>query len=235
MAGPEQNLPGDEPSENLPQDNRTARRPPITPPGRPQMTGNRVFRRNRRYPTTPVPLNGKNPNWFDTSDMSPLDDNQNNRSAPKTPHNDDEDLPADDDPDKIRKEIEEHYPDYEPFDDTDFSDLAIKGFDSLTDEEKIKRAESLVRYAKNKAMREKEDREEEFRNYKERKYFGLQMFIGYGVAKLFMTFITAFVVLFVYVTFKDGTLNDNGVGVGILQTIQEVLRIIFSSNLSNPY
>lgn len=226
MAVPVQDLPGDEPSDN--QDNSNADES-ISTQGSSKNNNpalrNRLFRRN-----SPPPRGQINKNWFEPSDLGDLEQIENRSSSPKSKSEDNEDLPADTDYGNLKEDISKHYDDWQEIDDTELADVIQKGFDNLTDEEKAQRISNLSRYAQRRAEQEKQKKREEFNDYKNRKFFGLQIFIGYGLALLFMFFIVVFVSLFIYITIKEGTLTDNGVGVGILTTIQEVLKIIFSSN-----
>lgn len=64
---------------------------------------------------------------------------------------------------------------------------------------------------------------------KKRSFFTLQIFMGYSLAILLMAMIVTFVGLFMYVTFHEGMLSESGMGSAILQTIQEIFRILFTS------
>lgn len=142
---------------------------------------------------------------------------------------DDEDLPPDDDYSVAVEDARQNPESWVEFNNADITELIQKGFENLTEEEKRQKTESLIRYNRHRAQEKSRAMRDEFRFYKDRKFFGLQIFLGYSLAIMLMVFITTFVGLFIYVTFREGMLNEAGIGVGILNTIQEIFRIIFSS------
>lgn len=56
------------------------------------------------------------------------------------------------------------------------------------------------------------------------KKYGTIIFLGLAVLG-----IVAFLALFVYITLKQGVLDENGILSGLLTSVQEVLRILFTS------
>ena len=68
---------------------------------------------------------------------------------------------------------------------------------------------------------------EDFAAYKDRKLFNSKLLAFWLVLGLFLLFAIAFVSIFVYVTLKQGVLNNTDVISGLFSTIAEVLKIIF--------
>ena len=68
---------------------------------------------------------------------------------------------------------------------------------------------------------------EDFAAYKDRTLFNSKLLAFWLVMGLFLLFAIAFVSIFVYVTLKQGVLNNTDVITGLFSTIAEVLKIIF--------
>ena len=68
---------------------------------------------------------------------------------------------------------------------------------------------------------------EDFAAYKDRTLFNSKLLAFWLVLGLFLLFAIAFVSIFVYVTLKQGVLNNTDVITGLFSTIAEVLKIIF--------
>ena len=68
---------------------------------------------------------------------------------------------------------------------------------------------------------------EDFAAYKDRKLFDSKLTAFWLVLGLFLLFACTFVAIFVYVTLKQGVLNNTDVITGLFSTIAEVLKIIF--------
>ena len=227
MATPEQNLPGDElPDNRSGESSAEDRRNPSPNDHRSMGTHYLGSSRSRNSNNNP------NPNWYE-----PLDNHRgrlprgNYQTSQNRHGRDYEDLPPEElkghDADELHDEIADNFDNWKDFQVTDRGALAAKELEGLTDEEKIQRANTILEYNRRRQQNNRYN-ETSFRHEKAKGWFALQMFIAYGLSSLFMIFIVVFTGLFIYTTFKDGTLNDNGIGVGILNTIQEVLRIIFS-------
>ncbi len=227
MAGPDQPIPGDEPSDNPSDSARNSNESKLLVK-RPTSPKDRLSGLNK----SPKRREEVNENWFIPSDLGSLETPPRANSKPR--NLDDEDLPDDTSLDKLREDITENYETWQEFDNTDISELARLGLDHLPADERKRKLHSLMLYNKFQEDHSRNKMREDFRDYKDRKFFGVKLFIAYGLSILFMFFIIIFVLLFIYITFKDGTLNDNGIGVGILNTVQEVLRIIFTSGGTGP-
>ena len=227
MATPEQSLPGDELTDNVPGEPPVGERRKNISGDRRSSNSSRLGSINSQNANT-----HRNPNWYDTVDTD-FNQLQHNRKPPtRNNHSHNyEDLPPDDinslDVDSFHDDVASEYDQWKDFQVTDRVALTAREIDNLTDEEKLKRAQAILEYNRRRQQNSR-DNEKSFKHEKAKGWFALQMFIGYGISSLFMIFIVVFTGLFIYTTFKDGTLNDNGIGVGILNTIQEVLRIIFS-------
>ena len=70
---------------------------------------------------------------------------------------------------------------------------------------------------------------EDFAAYKDRKLFDSKLAAFWLVLGLFLLFACTFVAIFVYVTLKQGVLNNTDVMTGLFSTIAEVLKIIFGA------
>ena len=240
MATPEQHLPGDEPTDNQAEDVSPNRR--TSSRNNPKNSSVRD-RLSRRSPPSAQPELPYNRSWFETSDIAPLDtlrerrggEDRHNAPRGKPPRLDDEDLPDHPsfDVDTLRDDIADHFQDWED-NVTDLSELAQREIDILSDDEKIEKAKEIIEKNRTRYLSRK-DQELTFRHEKARGWFGLQMFLGWGLSILLMGFLVVFASLFIYTTIKDGSLSDSGIVVGVLNTIQEVLRIIFDSRSGDPF
>lgn len=70
---------------------------------------------------------------------------------------------------------------------------------------------------------------EDFVAYKDRKLFDSKLTAFWLVLGLFLLFACIFVGIFIYVTLKQGVLNNTDVMTGLFTTIAEVLKIIFGA------
>ena len=70
---------------------------------------------------------------------------------------------------------------------------------------------------------------EDFAAYKDRKLFNSKLIAFWLVLGLFLLFACLFVGIFIYVTLKQGVLNNTDVMTGLFGTIAEVLKIIFGA------
>ena len=70
---------------------------------------------------------------------------------------------------------------------------------------------------------------EDFAAYKDRKLFDSKLIAFWLVLGLFLLFACLFVGIFIYVTLKQGVLNNTDVLTGLFGTIADVLKIIFGA------
>lgn len=65
--------------------------------------------------------------------------------------------------------------------------------------------------------------------WKDKELFSIKKWGSIGFLTLAIIGIIAFLGVFIYITLKQGVLDDNGILSGLLTSVQEVLRILFTS------
>lgn len=215
MPAPEQPIPGAEGNEHdvTPRNHRT------------RAERSSANSRPRRKPPYPPP---EQDNWFkptqpgDIEDMPVID-----------PRQDDQDLPPDTDYDAIREDIETNFDVYDKMVGINYETLIQRGLEHSTPDEMRAYLKQVISREREITRKNNEHENSKYERQKDSKVFTLKMFLGYSIGVLFLVFIIAFIVLFTYIVIKDGTLGESGIGLSIINTIQEVLRIILTTGSSN--
>ena len=114
-----------------------------------------------------------------------------------------------------------------------YETLIQRGLEHSTPDEMRAYLKQVISREREITIKNNEHENPRYERHKDSKVFTLKMFLGYSIGVLFLVFIIAFIVLFTYIVIKDGTLGESGIGLSIINTIQEVLRIILTTGPSN--
>ena len=112
----------------------------------------------------------------------------------------------------------------------DYREILLTGFDKLdpVDQQHVLRT-LLLNQKDNIPNKTIAEQTEEFGLEKERTIFRNRLYAFWLVLGAFMIFAFIFAGIFVYITLKNGILNNDGVITGLFNTIVEVLKIFFGS------
>ncbi len=112
----------------------------------------------------------------------------------------------------------------------DYREILLTGFNNLdpVDQQHVLRT-LLLNQEDNTPKKTIAEQTEEFGLEKERTLFRNRLYAFWLVLGAFMIFAFIFAGIFVYITLKNGILNNDGVITGLFNTIVEVLKIFFGS------
>ena len=112
----------------------------------------------------------------------------------------------------------------------DYREILLTGFNNLdpVDQQHVLRT-LLLNQEDNTPKKTVAEQTEEFGLEKERTLFRNRLYAFWLVLGAFMIFAFIFAGIFVYITLKNGVLNNDGVITGLFNTIVEVLKIFFGS------
>ena len=112
----------------------------------------------------------------------------------------------------------------------DYREILLTGFNNLdpVDQQHVLRT-LLLNQEDNTPKKTIAEQTEEFGLEKERTLFRNRLYAFWLVLGAFMIFAFIFAGIFVYITLKNGVLNNDGVITGLFNTIVEVLKIFFGS------
>lgn len=112
----------------------------------------------------------------------------------------------------------------------DYREILLTRFDQLdpVDQQHVLRT-LLLNQKDNTPAKTIAEQTEEFALEKEKTIFRNRLYALWIVLGSFMAFAFIFAGVFVYITLKNGVLNNDGVITGLFNTIVEVLKILFGS------
>lgn len=112
----------------------------------------------------------------------------------------------------------------------DYREILLTRFDQLdpVDQQHVLRT-LLLNQKDNTPAKTIAEQTEEFALEKEKTIFRNRIYALWLVLGSFMLFAFVFASIFVYITLKNGVLNNDGVITGLFNTIVEVLKILFGS------
>jgi hypothetical protein len=112
----------------------------------------------------------------------------------------------------------------------DYREILLTRFDQLdpVDQQHVLRT-LLLNQKDNTPAKTIAEQTEEFALEKEKTLFRNRLYALWIVLGSFMAFAFIFAGIFVYITLKNGVLNNDGVITGLFNTIVEVLKILFGS------
>jgi len=112
----------------------------------------------------------------------------------------------------------------------DYREILLTGFDKLdpVDQQHVLRT-LLLNQKDTTPQKTIAEQTEEFGLEKERTLFRNRLYAFWLVLGAFMIFAFIFAGIFVYITLKNGVLNNDGVITGLFNTIVEVLKILFGT------
>ena len=112
----------------------------------------------------------------------------------------------------------------------DYREILLTGFNNLdpVDQQHVLRT-LLLNQEDNTPKKTIAEQTEEFGLEKERTLFRNRLYAFWLVLGAFMIFAFIFAGIFVYITLKNGILNNDGVITGLFNTIVEVLKIFFGA------
>lgn len=112
----------------------------------------------------------------------------------------------------------------------DYREILLTRFDQLdpVDQQHVLRT-LLLNQKDNTPAKTIAEQTEEFALEKEKTIFRNRLYALWLVLGSFMAFAFIFAGVFVYITLKNGVLNNDGVITGLFNTIVEVLKILFGS------
>lgn len=112
----------------------------------------------------------------------------------------------------------------------DYREILLTGFNNLdpVDQQHVLRT-LLLNQKDNTPKKTIAEQTEEFGLEKERTLFRNRLYAFWLVLGAFMIFAFIFAGIFVYITLKNGILNNDGVITGLFNTIVEVLKIFFGA------
>jgi hypothetical protein len=112
----------------------------------------------------------------------------------------------------------------------DYREILLTRFDQLdpVDQQHVLRT-LLLNQKDNTPAKTIAEQTEEFALEKEKTLFRNRLYALWIVLGSFMVFAFIFAGIFVYITLKNGVLNNDGVITGLFNTIVEVLKILFGS------
>lgn len=112
----------------------------------------------------------------------------------------------------------------------DYREILLTRFDQLdpVDQQHVLRT-LLLNQKDNTPAKTIAEQTEEFALEKEKTLFRNRLYALWIVLGSFMVFAFVFAGIFVYITLKNGVLNNDGVITGLFNTIVEVLKILFGS------
>lgn len=112
----------------------------------------------------------------------------------------------------------------------DYREILLTRFDQLdpVDQQHVLRT-LLLNQKDNTPAKTIAEQTEEFALEKEKTLFRNRLYALWIVLGSFMLFAFIFAGIFVYITLKNGVLNNDGVITGLFNTIVEVLKILFGS------
>lgn len=112
----------------------------------------------------------------------------------------------------------------------DYREILLTGFDKLNpvDQQHVLRT-LLLNQKDTTPQKTIAEQTEEFGLEKEITIFRTRIYAFWTVLGFFMLFAIVFAGIFVYITLKNGVLNNDGVITGLFNTIVEVLKVIFGT------
>lgn len=101
----------------------------------------------------------------------------------------------------------------------------LKGFRTLSEEDQMEILFNYMSGMDNPLQREKD----QFQLTKDKEFFGIKKVAAYSVLGLGVAIILVIVGVFVYISLTQGILSEGSIITSLFMTLQEVLRVIFTS------
>lgn len=117
----------------------------------------------------------------------------------------------------------------------DNKEVYYKGFLSLTEEDKAKVLLGFLITTDedpsldNLRVTHPGERAEKYKIWKDKEFVGIKKWLTIALSTILLISIVGFVGVFLYFSLKGGVLDSDGLFNGVLTTIQEVFRVLFTS------